>query len=305
MKWVAHRGGSGLRVENTLAAFEHAIELGFVGAELDVHLTRDGEVVVHHDDRLNSAYCRDVDGHWLLPDQRPAIAKMTLAELQHFDIGVPDPDSTYARRFDHIQPTPGERVPTLRKVIRLAKARSPDFRLVIEIKASVLNAARRLWRDLVDATLDIVRAENFVDRSTFCSFDWGSLIAARERQSDLATWFTASPLSWLGDGQPPALDIPPRASLLEAQRALYAAGDAPWFGGFDPRRFGGSYAKAIAAAGGNAWFMYYRNCTREAVEAATRSGLESAVWSVNLHDPDEAMRLAAIGTGYFVTDYPK
>jgi glycerophosphoryl diester phosphodiesterase len=64
MNLIAHRGGAGLRVENTLAAFENAIELGADGAELDVNLTRDGQVVVHHDDVLNGAYCRRDDGTW-------------------------------------------------------------------------------------------------------------------------------------------------------------------------------------------------------------------------------------------------
>src|SRR5436305_10973097 len=45
----AHRGGSALRPENTIAAFDHGLSLGADGVELDVHLSRDGVVVVHHD----------------------------------------------------------------------------------------------------------------------------------------------------------------------------------------------------------------------------------------------------------------
>ena len=45
----AHRGGSGERVENTLAAFKHAEEQGINLQELDCHLTKDGEVVIAHD----------------------------------------------------------------------------------------------------------------------------------------------------------------------------------------------------------------------------------------------------------------
>ena len=48
----AHRGASCERPENTLSAFRRAIELGAGGIELDVHLLPDGELVVHHDDRL-------------------------------------------------------------------------------------------------------------------------------------------------------------------------------------------------------------------------------------------------------------
>lgn len=49
----AHRGGSALAPENTIAAFENAAALGVDGLELDVHLSRDGGVVVHHDRTLD------------------------------------------------------------------------------------------------------------------------------------------------------------------------------------------------------------------------------------------------------------
>jgi glycerophosphoryl diester phosphodiesterase len=49
----AHRGGSALAPENTMAAFENGIALGADGLELDVHLSRDGAVVVHHDRALD------------------------------------------------------------------------------------------------------------------------------------------------------------------------------------------------------------------------------------------------------------
>ncbi len=52
MMIFAHRGASDVRLENTLPAFQHAIERGADGVELDVQLSRDGEVVVFHDDDL-------------------------------------------------------------------------------------------------------------------------------------------------------------------------------------------------------------------------------------------------------------
>ena len=55
---IAHRGGSKLRPENTMAAFDHAVTLGVDALECDVHLSRDGEVVVIHDPTLD----RTTDG---------------------------------------------------------------------------------------------------------------------------------------------------------------------------------------------------------------------------------------------------
>ena len=48
----AHRGGSALAPENTLAAFDNGLALGADGLELDLRLSRDGIVVVHHDGML-------------------------------------------------------------------------------------------------------------------------------------------------------------------------------------------------------------------------------------------------------------
>lgn len=304
MQFIAHRGGSGLRVENTLAAFENAIELGVAGAELDVHLSRDGQVVVHHDDNLNPAYCRHAGGHWIDADEALPLAALTYAQMQTYDIGTPRPGTDYARRFGRIQSVPDQRIPLLRDVMRLAKARSPGFILVIEIKTPPLAAADKPWVSLVDAVLAIIADEHFIERAILCSFDWGSLLYARKCRPELATWFTTSPLSWFRDGQPPAADIPPDAHELQALREAFATGDAPWYAGFDPHRFGGSHARAIAAAGGNAWFPFHRDFTFETARELTAAGLDSAVWSVNLRDAAEIARLARAGVNHLVADYP-
>lgn len=304
MRLIAHRGGAGLRVENTLAAFDNAIQLGADGAELDVHLSGDGQVVVHHNDRLNDAYCRHVDGEWIRADEKLPLSGLSYARMQAYEIGVPKPGTDYARRFDRIVPVAGQRIPLLRDVIRRVKARSQRFILVIEIKTSVLDAGRQPWAALVEATLAIIEDEDFADRCILCSFDWGALLHAAECRPGLALWFTGSPLSWFGDGQPPDEDIPPRPKRLAAMRALYDTGDAPWFAGFDPRRFPGGYPQAVAEAGGRAWFPYYRDCTQEICRELDRRGLESAVWSVNLRDRHELERLIRMGVRNLVVDYP-
>jgi glycerophosphoryl diester phosphodiesterase len=71
----AHRGGSALAPENTLAAFDHGIALGADGLELDVHLSRDGLVVVHHDRRLDRTTA------W-----RGPIGERTADELRRVDV---------------------------------------------------------------------------------------------------------------------------------------------------------------------------------------------------------------------------
>ena len=72
----AHRGGAALRPENTIAAFDHGLSFGVDGLELDVHLSRDGVVVVHHDETLE----RTTNG-------RGPVASRTASELAQLDAG--------------------------------------------------------------------------------------------------------------------------------------------------------------------------------------------------------------------------
>jgi glycerophosphoryl diester phosphodiesterase len=86
---IAHRGGSVLRPENTIVAFDHAVELGVDGLECDVQLSRDGAVVVMHDPTLE----RTTDG-------RGPVAAHTLDELERLDAGAtfgPDRGWPYPR----------------------------------------------------------------------------------------------------------------------------------------------------------------------------------------------------------------
>jgi len=78
-----HRGARGLAPENTLPAFAAALSIGVTTLELDVGVTRDGIVAVHHDRALNPDIARGPDGRWL--EQRgPAIHSLSYAELQRF-----------------------------------------------------------------------------------------------------------------------------------------------------------------------------------------------------------------------------
>ena len=74
---IAHRGASGYAPENTMAAFEKALEMGAEGIELDVHLTADGEIVVIHDHTID----RTSDG-------KGVVGALTLEEIRKYDFGA-------------------------------------------------------------------------------------------------------------------------------------------------------------------------------------------------------------------------
>src|SRR3982750_2482677 len=99
---IAHRGGAALMPENTLAAFKDAMARGCDGVELDVQLTRDGVVVVHHDFRLKAGLARR-DGAWRT-EPGPRIKDISLKELRQFDVGTRQPGSGYALAHPLLKP---------------------------------------------------------------------------------------------------------------------------------------------------------------------------------------------------------
>lgn len=127
---IAHRGASAYQPENTLAAFALAIEQGAQMIELDLHLSRDNQVVVIHDETLD--HTTNLTGR---------VDQMTLAEIKQADAGN------------------GERVPTLDETLDLTIGK---LRLYLEIKDAKAAAetlriirARRCQDDVMLASFDI------------------------------------------------------------------------------------------------------------------------------------------------------
>jgi glycerophosphoryl diester phosphodiesterase len=143
----AHRGAAGLAPENTLAAFRVAIELGADGTEMDLQVTRDGIVVVIHDDTVD----RTTDG-------RGRIGDLTLAEIKRLDAGA-----KFSPAFR------GERIPTLRELIDLVRASGrQSFRLNLEIKFA--DGREGQPADLEEQVLAVLRETGFLDRVITQSF---------------------------------------------------------------------------------------------------------------------------------------
>ena len=165
----AHRGGAALRPENTIAAFDHGMACGADGLEFDVHLSKDGIVVVHHDDTLD----RTTSGRGRLLD-------CTAAELEQLDAGYhfSDGNGTYPFRGRGIG------VPTLREVLR----RYPSARMIIELKVGGVLLARRV--------VDEVRAADAIERVAIGSFYPDALRAVRGYEPAIATGAAREETRW-------------------------------------------------------------------------------------------------------------
>jgi glycerophosphoryl diester phosphodiesterase len=134
---IAHRGASGTFPENTLSAFRAAIDAGADMCELDVQLTRDGAVVVIHDETVD----RTTDGNG-------EVAELTLEELKRLDAGAKFKGGAIK----------GERIPTLDEVFAV----TGKCGLNIELKAGGLE----------HQVAQIMQARNAWGDSIVSSFDW-------------------------------------------------------------------------------------------------------------------------------------
>lgn len=131
---IAHRGGAKIAPENTLLAFEHGLKAGAGVLELDVHLTRDGHLVVIHDDTVN----RTTDGSG-------RVREMTLSEIKSLDAGYQFPPYGGVA---HPYRGKGVTVPTLEEVYR----EFPDVPINVEIKAEGRSGAvEEVWRLIKEA----------------------------------------------------------------------------------------------------------------------------------------------------------
>lgn len=145
----AHRGASGwdrqYAPENTMPAFQKALEMGADGIELDVQLTKDGEIVICHDERID----RTSRGQGYIMDY-------TLAELKKIDFGKPHVEYGFVE------------IPTLREFFEFFKP--TNLKLNIELKTGVL-----YYEGLEEQTYGLAEEYGLNDRIIYSSFNHYSL----------------------------------------------------------------------------------------------------------------------------------
>jgi len=155
---LAHRGANTDAPENTMAAFRRAVEVGASGLEFDVQLSKDGSVVVIHDEKLE----RTTSGSGLVKDY-------TLQELQHLDAG-----SWFGEEFA------GEKIPTLDQV--LDQFSSTNLVYNIELKSGIV-----LYPGLEEKVIEAVTTRNLEDQVVVSSFNHYSLVTCCELNKEIRT----------------------------------------------------------------------------------------------------------------------
>ena len=236
-----HRGARGVAPENTLAAFAAALAAGVDTLELDVGVTRDGVVVVHHDRRLNPDIARGPDGRWI-EAPGPLLRSLTFAELRRYDVGRLRPGSKYAALHPEQEPVDGARIPRLAELFALVrKAGNTQVRFNIETKLSPAAPEETLApAPFARAVIDEIRAAGVAARASVQSFDWRTLKEVERVAPEIAT--------------------------------AYLTGR---------RRGKASQPAAVHAAGGRIWSPNYEELDSAALVEARKLELKVIPWTVN------------------------
>ncbi|MFL6574360.1 MAG: glycerophosphodiester phosphodiesterase [Burkholderiales bacterium] len=180
-----HRGARGHAPENTLPGFERALAFGVTTFELDVGVSRDAVVVIHHDRRLNPDLARGPDGRWVAAPAR-LLRELGFDELQRYDVGRIRPGSEYAHRFPQQQPIDGARIPALGEL--LERYRTGSVRFNIELKLLPQAADETLPPEpFVGAVVAVLRKAGMEARCTLQSFDWRAVKVAEREAPEIAT----------------------------------------------------------------------------------------------------------------------
>lgn len=274
-----HRGARGLAPENTLAGFETALLVGVSTLELDIAISADGVPVISHDPALNPDITRDASGRWLQA-RGQAIHRLTVGEIQTFDVGRINPASRYALDFAEQVPHDGERIPTLAALFERVQALgAKGVRFNIETKLQPGNDVPTATPEIfVRAILDVVRAYSMEQRVSLQSFDWRTLQTARQIAPKLPTVFLTAQL--------------PRFDTV-------TSGD--WTLGLRAADFD-TAADMVAAAGGKTWSPHHRDLSQAVLRRARALNLRVIPWTVN--EIADMERLINWGVDGLITDHP-
>lgn len=278
-----HRGARGLLPENTLSSFQKALELGVTTLELDIAVTKDGVLVIYHDQTLNPDITRDGSGRFL--EQRgPALHSLTWQQVQAYDVGRLKPGTEYARNYPEQQPLDGTRIPRLSDLFELVKRSGNDkVRFAIETKLHPERPEETPAPEpFARAVVDEIRKAGVASRSQILSFDWRTLQAVQKIAPEIPTVY---------------LSIQRRLDNIQAANPA----GSPWTAGFQYRRHG-SIPKMIKAAGGSDWSVFYNDLTPALLQEARALGLKVLVWTVN--EPAQMQRMLDLGVDGLITDRP-
>lgn len=162
---ITHRGANKYAPQNTIPAFQRAVEIGTDGFETDVHITKDGKIVLCHNYTIDETSSGKGD-----------IASKTLSELKSYDFG-----SYFSKKFVKTE------IPTIDEFLSFVETTDISV-LNIEIKSPKENETA-----IVRETIKAVKEHNLFDKLLISSFDPKLLVEAKQIDSKCKTGFLYAP----------------------------------------------------------------------------------------------------------------
>lgn len=292
----AHRGGRDARPENTLAAFAYAMELGVTTLELDMQMTKDGQIVISHNPVLNHNLTKGPDGKYVEAGKYD-IRTMNFAELGMFDIGTMNAAAGdyYESHGKTQMAVPGAKIPTLEDVFELANAYGNEkiyFNIETKSYADPADPASKNNPDpekFVKKVYDIIQKYHMEDRVLLQSFDWRTLQIMHKLDPNIT-------LVALSSEQP---------SWGWVEGCYLKIGDkkaSPWLAGLNINDYHGNYVKAARDIGADVVAPYWEELSPQLVSEAHSLGMKVVPWTVN--DRKDMSMLIDMGVDGIITDRP-
>ncbi|KAJ7899957.1 PLC-like phosphodiesterase [Mycena olivaceomarginata] len=284
-----HRGGRGNAIENTLPSFAWGLIDGATTLELDNGVTKDGVVVVWHDEQNHTAPAFSDDAAF--PYVGKFIANLTLAQLKTLDCG-----SQRQSNFPLQLTYPGTRISTLQEVFDFVECADADhlIRWNIESKIDAAFPDRTVSVDvfvknqhaIFDASpyKDSINSATYSTHAQYQSFDWRSLIAMKKLDPTIITSALVEQVSLVSRFFPPSSFPCSDTAVRTPDNTV-----SPWLGGLNLQNFSGS---SLGVKLANA---------AHSINATHYPGDACQALDCNLDMADELLRWGVDG---IITDYP-
>ena len=266
-----------------MAGFARAWQVGVDGIELDVVISADDRVVIHHDARLNKTQCRDQSGNWIASNG-PRIRELVSADLGNYDIGRAKPGSKTDQQFPQQSPADGQSIPLLGELAawwhNLSGSR-PILNIELKSHPDFPDDTPPL-KDYARIIIDELKRFDLIGCAWLQAFDWRLLQLIQKACSQIPTGYLSC--------------------AHDEEATIYPGDVSPWLAGFDPDRFGGSTPRAVHAAGGTFWGPWFGNLSAAVIQEAKALDLRVHTWTVN--EPAEITQALDWAVDGITTDYP-
>ncbi|MBN8703240.1 MAG: glycerophosphodiester phosphodiesterase [Bacteroidetes bacterium] len=184
-----HRGCRGLMPENTIPAFVEALKHGVTTLELDVVVSKDGQLVVSHEPWVSGAICENKKKEAIVGMQHN-IYQLTYAEVLSFDCGSKfNKKYPEQKKVSTVKPLLIQVLDTVEALIRSGKCKSVNYNIEIKQSPGWENLFTPPTDVFVKKVVDVLSENNIKNRTTLQSFDIGTLEAIHKMDPEIKTAF--------------------------------------------------------------------------------------------------------------------